>query len=462
MSNTTMDIVSVLKDYLRFPGISADPNAKQWILDSASYLAGLLEKAGAKSEIVPTAGNPVVVGRYNADRSDLPHIVIYGHYDVQPVDPLDLWKTPPFVPTEVDGKLYARGAADNRGPHAVSVVAFANLLARRPDLPLRVTFVFEGEEEIGSGSFPQFLRDHQAELSTGDFVLLSDTESPAADKIAITIGLRGIVGLELNLEGPNSDLHSGIHGGAVYNPLQALAEICASLHNPDGSVNVPGFYDGMLAPADWEREELKRLPTTEESYKQFLGVDALHSLPGYNGIEATRFAPTLEFNGMGGGYLGSGSKTIVPAKAFVKITCRLVPGMDPKATFEKVSSAIMARVPAGIRASITPMQGCPPYYVCPPNRPNTPADMNPTLAKAFDAAHTIISEQFGNPPIYTRDGGSIGIIEAFRQICGMNALMIGFFLPDSFIHAPNENVDIALLQKGVKTYEAILEQIAAK
>ena len=146
-----MDIVSVLKDYLRFPGISADPNAKQWILDSASYLAGLLEKAGAKSEIVPTAGNPVVVGRYNADRSDLPHIVIYGHYDVQPVDPLDLWKTPPFVPTEVDGKLYARGAADNRGPHAVSVVAFANLLARRPDLPLRVTFVFEGEEEIGSG-----------------------------------------------------------------------------------------------------------------------------------------------------------------------------------------------------------------------------------------------------------------------------------------------------------------------
>ena len=455
-----MEITEVVKKYIQFPGISANPDAKQAIADTCRFLAGLLEEAGARPEIVPTAGNPVVMGRYNAHRSDLPHIVIYGHYDVQPVDPLELWETPPFEPSIRNGKIFGRGTADNRGPHAVAIVAFANLLARQPNLPLRVTFVFEGEEEIGSGSFPQFLREHREELSSGDLVLLSDTESPAADKIAITIGLRGIVGLEVNLEGPNSDLHSGIHGGAVYNPLQALAEICASLHNADGSVNVPGFYDGMLAPADWEREELKRLPATEESYKQFLGVDALHCLPGYNGIEATRFAPTLEFNGLGGGYNGAGSKTIVPAKAFAKITCRLVPGMDPKSVLEKVSAAILARVPAGIRASITPMQGCPPYYVCPPHRPNTPADMNPTLAKAFDAAHAIITEQFGNPPVYTRDGGSIGIIEAFRQICGMNALMIGLFLPDSLIHAPNENVDISLLEKGVKTYEAIFEKIA--
>lgn len=457
-----MDITSVVKEYIRFPGISADPNAHQGIADTCTFLAKLLEQAGVPAEIVQTAGNPVVMGRYNANRSDLPHVVIYGHYDVQPVDPLELWETPPFEPCVRDGKIYGRGTADNRGPHAVSVVAFANLLKRRPDLPLRVTFVFEGEEEIGSGSFPQFLKDHREELSSGDFVLLSDTESPAADKIAITIGLRGIVGLELNLEGPNGDLHSGIHGGAVYNPLQALAEICASLHLPDGTVNVPGFYDGMLAPADWEREELKRLPQTDESYKKFLGVDALHSLPGYNGIEATRFAPTLEFNGMGGGYLGTGSKTIVPAKAFAKITCRLVPGMEPEAVFEKVAAAIRARVPAGIRASITRMQGCPPYYVCPPNRPNSDPTMNPALARAFDAAHAIITQEFGNAPIYTRDGGSIGIIEAFRKICGMNSLMIGLFLPDSCIHAPNENVDISLLEKGVKTYEAIFEKIAEK
>lgn len=456
-----MEITDVVKKYIQFPGISADPAAKQGIADTCNFLADLLNQAGASAEIVPTAGNPVVMGRYNAARTDLPHVVIYGHYDVQPVDPLELWETPPFEACIRDGKIFGRGTADNRGPHAVAVVAFAKLLARRPNLPLRVTFVFEGEEEIGSGSFPQFLREHKEELSSGDFVLLSDTESPAADKIAITIGLRGIVGLELNLEGPNSDLHSGIHGGAVYNPLQALAEICASLHNADGSVNVPGFYDGMLAPADWEREELKRLPQTDENYKKFLGVDALHALPGYNGIEATRFAPTLEFNGMGGGYAGNGSKTIIPAKAFAKITCRLVPGMNPSDVFEKVAATIRERVPAGIRASITRMQDCPPYYVCPPNRPNTPSDMNPALAKAFEAAHEIISEQFGNAPIYTRDGGSIGIIEAFRQICGMNALMIGLFLPDSLIHAPNENVDISLLEKGVKTYEAIFEKIAA-
>lgn len=456
-----MEITDVLKKYIRFPGISADPNAGQGIADTCDFLVALLNEAGASAEIVPTAGNPVVMGRYNASRTDLPHIVIYGHYDVQPVDPIELWETPPFEPSIRDGKIFGRGTADNRGPHAVSIVAFAHLLSRRPDLPLRVTFVFEGEEEIGSGSFPQFLREHQEELSTGDLVLLSDTESPAADKIAITIGLRGIVGLEINLEGPTHDLHSGIHGGAVYNPLQALAEICASLHNADGSVNVPGFYDGMQAPADWEREELTRLPATEASYKKFLGVDALHCLPGYNGIEATRFAPTLEFNGMGGGYSGSGSKTIIPAKAFAKITCRLVPGMGPKDIFEKVSSAVLSRVPAGIRASVTPMQGCPPYYVCPPNRPNTPEAMNPVLAKAFEAAHAVISEQFGNPPIYTRDGGSIGIIESFRQICGINALMIGLFLPDSLIHAPNENADISLLEKGVKTYEAIFEKIAS-
>ena len=457
-----MNIVDVVKDYIRFPGISADPNARQGIADTCGFLAALLEKAGARAEIVPTAGNPVVVGRVNAGRADLPHVVVYGHYDVQPVDPLELWETPPFEPRVRDGKIFGRGAADNRGPHAVSVVAIANLLARRPDLPLRVTFVFEGEEEIGSGSFPQFLREHAAELSEADFVLLSDTESPAADKIAITIGLRGVVGLELRLEGPNADLHSGIYGGAVYNPLQALAEICASLHNPDGSVNVPGFYDGMRPPADWEREELKRLPQTDETLKAFLGVDALHCLPGYDGAEAVRFAPTLEFNGMGGGYLGEGSKTIVPAGAFAKITCRLVPGMDPADVFEKVAAAIRARVPAGVRASIERMQSCPPYYVCPPNRPNSDPEMNPALARAFEAAHAVVTKLFGNPPIYTRDGGSIGIIEAFRKICGLNALMIGLFLPDSRIHSPNENADVALLEKGVKTYESIYEKIAAR
>ncbi len=455
-----MDVKSVLDKYLRFPGISADPSASPGIVASANFLAELLNKAGAKSQIVKTAGNPIVIGRFNETRGDLPHVVVYGHYDVQPVDPVELWKTPPFTPTFKDGKIFARGSADNRGPHSAAIVAFANLLARHPDLPLRVTFTIEGEEEIGSGSFPQFLREHKEELSSGDIVLLSDTESPSTDLIAITIGLRGVAGLEVEFEGPNCDLHSGIFGGAVYNPLQALTEVCASLHNPDGSVNVPGFYDAVTEPAEWERAELARLPQTDESLKKFVNVEALHCLPGYSGIEATRFAPTLEFNGIGGGYQGVGSKTIVPAKAFAKITCRLVPEMSPDDIFEKVSAAIKARVPAGIRAKITKMQSNPPYYVCPPGRPNTPAEMNRSLAAAFTAAHEIISEQFGKPPIYSRDGGSIGIIEDFRKICGLDSLMIGLFLPDSKIHSPNENIDVAFLEKGVKIYEAIFERIA--
>jgi len=455
-----VNIIDVVKEYVKFPSISADPAFAGGVKKTYEFLAALLDKAGAKPEIVPTSGNPVVVGRFNADKKAFPHIVVYGHYDVQPVDPLELWETPPFEPTVKGGKIFGRGTADNKGPHAVSIVALANLLARHPDLPLRVTFVFEGEEEIGSTHFREFLYAHAEELSEGDFVLLSDTSSPSENEIAITIGLRGMMGLEVNVDGPNSDLHSGLHGGAVMNPLQALMEVCASLHNADGTVNVPGFYDGVQEPAAWEREEFARFPQSEDDYKKFLDVDALYHVPGYKPLECARFMPTLEFNGIGGGYQGSGSKTIVPAKAFAKITCRLVPGQDPADIREKVSSAILSRMPAGVRVKLTPMQGNPAYFICPPNRPNTPADMNPALARAFDAAEKIIEEKFGNAPIYTREGGSIGIIEDFRRVTGMDSLMIGFFTADSRIHAPNENADISMLEKGVATYEAIFEACA--
>lgn len=455
-----MNIVEVLKNYAKFPGISADPDCAGGIKDTYEFLAKLLDAAGAPAEIVPTSGNPVVVGRFNASRTDLPHIVVYGHYDVQPVDPVSLWKTPPFEPTVRGRRIFGRGTADNRGPHAVSIVALANLRERRPDLPLRITFVFEGEEEIGSTHFGEFLAAHKAELSTGDFLLLSDTSSPSADEVAITIGLRGIVGLEVRLFGPNSDLHSGLHGGAVVNPVQALTEICASLHAADGSVNVPGFYDGVQFPAQWERDEFARFPQSEAEYKAFLGVGALYRQPNFTPLESARFAPTLEFNGIGGGYQGAGSKTIVPAEAFAKITCRLVPGQNPDDILKKVSDAILARVPAGTRAEIIPMQRCPAYFVCPPNRPNSSKNMNPALARAFGAAEKIITEKFGAPPIYTREGGSIGIVEDFRRETGMDALMIGFFTADSKIHAPNESADIPMLEKGVETYAAIYESCA--
>lgn len=457
-----MNIVEVVKEYVRFPSVSADPAFADGVRGTYEFLAKLLREAGAEPEIVPTSGNPVVVGRFNADKKAFPHVVVYGHYDVQPVDPLELWETPPFEPVVRGGRIFGRGTADNKGPHAVSVVALANLLARRPDLPLRVTFVFEGEEEIGSTHFREFLDARGNELSEGDFVLLSDTSSPSADTVAITIGLRGMVGMELTVFGPNGDLHSGLHGGAVVNPLQALMEVCASLHDADGLVAVPGFYDGVLPPAQWERDAFARFPQSEEEYKKFLGVPALYRQPGYTPLECARFAPTLEFNGVGGGYQGAGSKTIVPAKAFAKITCRLVPGQDPDDIRRKVSETILARMPAGVRAELTPMQGNPAYFVCPPNRPNTPADMNPALARAFAAAEKIITEKFGNAPLYVREGGSIGIIEDFRKVTGMDSLMIGLFTADSKIHAPNESADISMLEKGVATYEAIFESCAER
>ncbi len=454
-----MDPIKTISDYTRFPSISTDPAYKDGMTGARDFAAKLLTDAGLAVEIVQTPLHPIILGRRTGPAA-WPHVVIYGHYDVQPADPLEQWKTPPFEPAVRDGKIFARGAADNKGPHAVSILALAKLLKRRPDLPLRITFLLEGEEEIGSPSFPAFLEKHKAELSEADFVLLSDTGSPSSSQIVITTGLRGIIGLEIRIAGPQTDLHSGLHGGAVYNPIQALCEICASLHKPDGSVNVPGFYDGVATPEQWESDELKKFPLDEAGYKKFLGVDALYSQPGYTPIEATRYGPTLEFNGIGGGYQGEGSKTVIPSKVFAKLTCRLVPGQDADAIIQKVSDAIRARVPAGVKCEIKVKQGNNAYCVCPPGKPNTPADQNPVLARAFEAAGEAIEKAFGARPLFLREGGSVPIIGDIKRVTGLDSLMIGLFTPDSNLHAPNENLEIAMIERGMAAYELLLEKIA--
>ncbi|MDR2844562.1 MAG: M20/M25/M40 family metallo-hydrolase, partial [Puniceicoccales bacterium] len=360
-----MDAIRVISDYVRFPSVSTDAAFAKGMAGARDFAAKLLADAGLAVEVVPTPLHPIVLGRRTGPAS-WPHVVLYGHYDVQPAEPLDLWTTPAFEPQVRNGRLYGRGAADNKGPHTVGILALSELLKRRPDLPLRITFLLEGEEEIGSPSFGGFLEKYRAELSGADFVMLSDTGSPDANQIVITTGLRGIAGMEIALTGPQMDLHSGLHGGAVYNTIQALTEICASLHNADGSVNVPGFYDGVRAPEQWEREELKKFPLTEPSYREFLGVDTLYSQPGYTPIEATRYGPTLEFNGIGGGYQGEGSKTVIPSKAFAKITCRLVSGQDAMDIVRKVTAAVQARAPQGVKAEVKVRQGNNAYHVCPP------------------------------------------------------------------------------------------------
>jgi len=342
------DPVEKLKEFIRFPSVSTDPKFGEGMRGAQKFVSDLLGSMGFKVEVVKTDVHPIILASRGGDPK-WPHVVIYGHYDVQPADPLNLWKTPPFEPTIIGNRIYGRGAADNKGPLMTNIAAVARVLEENPSLALRITFLIEGEEEMGSPSFPAFLETHAERLREADFVYLSDTALPNEKQVVITCGLRGLALLDLHVTGARVDLHSGLHGGVLMNPIQALAEICASLHAPDGRVNVPGFYDGVLPVEPWERTELSKLQGDGNAYMDFLGIDAFYTVPGFSPFEAVRFQPTLEFNGIGGGYQGEGTKTVIPSKAFVKISCRLVPNQKPDRIKELVMEAIRARAPKGVK-----------------------------------------------------------------------------------------------------------------
>jgi acetylornithine deacetylase/succinyl-diaminopimelate desuccinylase-like protein len=422
-------------------------------------LLKLFAEMKLETEIVKTPRHPVVIARRTGPE-EWPHIIIYGHYDVQPPDPLDLWDSPAFEPTMRGTRLYGRGVADNKGPMMVHIAAAAQLLQENPDLPLRLTFLIEGEEEIGSPSLPMILESH-AESLKGDFIMLSDTLNPTDDQVAITTGLRGMVTLELEVSGPKSDLHSGMYGGAIYNPLQALVELCASLHDADGRINVPGFYDNIIAPEDWEKAELAKLPVDDAGLKEWAGVPGLRSPGQETGMEAIRFEPTLEFNGIGGGYQGKGDKTIIPSRGFVKISCRLVANQDPDDIRDKVIAALKERCPKEVRLIIKEGHDGPTYLVTPPGKPNTPARQNPHLARAFKACDAAVAEVFGKPPLYLREGGSIPIIGVMHNTLGTDCLMLGMGTSENNLHAPNESFDLTLLDKGIAVSKAVLNEVAA-
>lgn len=453
------DPIQTLKEYIQFASVSTDPAYAEGMSGAREYAINLLKGLGFEVEVVETDLHPILL----ADRignPDWPHIVMYGHYDVQPADPFELWTSGAFEPEIRDGRLYGRGAADNKGPTIVHMAALSRVLAEYPDLPLNITYVIEGEEEIGSPSMSKFFDAYAERLSQADFMLVSDTGSPNTEQIVITTALRGLVDLEIQLRGAKVDLHSGIHGGAVYNPLQALMEICASLHNPDGSVNVPGFYDGVLPIHDWERAELARYPETESSYKELLDVPAFYPANGLTPLEAVRFGPTLEFNGIGGGYQGQGSKTVIPSEAFAKITCRLVSNQDPIHVQEALIAAIKARCPEGVQLSVRTGGYAEAYLVVPPGRPNTPEDQPESLAKAFASADRAIESTFGSAPIYLREGGSIPVIADFNKRAGLDALMIGLFTPLDNLHAPDEGFDLQLMERAIGAFEDIFKGIA--
>ena len=452
------DPVEKLKEYVRQGSVSADPQFKAGMEGAQKFLTGLLTGIGFKVELVPTALHPVLLAK-RGDNPSWPHVIIYGHYDVQPPDPLDKWDTPPFEPTIKGERIYGRGTADNKGPLLVHITAVARLLEKNPNLPLRLTFVVEGEEEIGSKNFKSFLKENKEKLR-GDFIYMSDNGILSPDQMIITVGLRGMLAFEVELTGPSSDLHSGMHGGVLMNPLQALAELCASLHTPDGKVNIPGFYDSVVQPEPWEREQLAKVGLKEQDYAAFLGIKEFHTPPGYTPFEAIRFLPTLEFNGFTGGYQGEGTKTVIPSKARVKITCRLVPNQTPDNTKDLVFNAIKARCPKGVTMKITPQHNATPYVVIPPDRSNTPKNQSPALAKCFRAVDKAAAEVWGKPPIYLREGGSVGLLADLKEVLGLDAVMMGLFLPEDNLHAPNESFHLGVMMRGIETSERVLAELA--
>ena len=371
------DPIEKLKEFIRYPSVSTDPAFKVGMQGSQQFVADLLGSMGFRIEVVPTDIHPIVLAFRDGDPS-WPHVVIYGHYDVQPADPVALWKTSPFEPTIIGNRIYGRGAADNKGPLMTNIAAVAQLLEENPKLPLRITFLVEGEEEMGSPSFPKFLETHASVLRKADFVYLSDTALPNAEQVVITCGLRGLALFDVWVTGAKGDLHSGLHGGVLRNPIQALAEILSTLHTPEGAVNVPGFYDGVLPVEPWEKDELVKLKPDAQQYLDILGIDTFYTTPGYTPFEAVRFQPTLEFNGIGGGYQGEGTKTVIPSKAFAKISCRLVPNQEPEHIKELVRSTIRARAPAGATPRRTsrrswPRPSGPPRRRSPPSGASRPS-----------------------------------------------------------------------------------------
>jgi len=454
------DPVEQLKEFVRHPSVSTDSKYREGMRGAQEFVSGLLRSLGFAVEVVKTNLHPIILAQRVGDPA-WPHVIIYGHYDVQPPDPLSLWRTPPFEPTERDGRLWGRGTADNKGPLMVHLTAVGRLLEKHPDLPLRITFVIEGEEETGSPSFLPFLQAYKDRLKA-DLVFLSDTGIPREDQVVITCGLRGLVLFDIEVTGARTDLHSGLHGGVLRNPIQALAELCATLHTPDGRVNIPGFYDDVLDVEPWERDELLRLGTREDEYREFLGIPAFHAPPGYTPFEAVRFLPTLEFNGIGGGYQGEGSKTVIPSKAFVKISCRLVPNQTPEKIRPLLYAALRARMPADVTFRIIDQHDAIPYIVVPPSRSNTPANQPALLARAFRAVDTAVTAVFGRAPLYLREGGSIPIIADIKRVLGLDSVLLGLFLPEDNLHAPNESFNLRVMQKGTAVSERVLAALAGR
>jgi len=429
-------LLDELFDLLRFPSVSADPQYKPHVLKTAEFVAQKLVEAGAeKVEVCQTAGYPIVYGEKIIDSSK-PTVLVYGHYDVQPPDPLELWKTPPFEPTVRDGKIYARGACDDKGQFYMHVKAF-ELMIQTSTLPCNIKFMIEGEEEVGSDNLGTFVKQNKERLKA-DVVLISDTSMISMENPSLETGLRGLSYLEVEVTGPNRDLHSGVYGGAVGNPITTLAKMIASMHDENNHITIPGFYDKVIPLTTEEKAALNSAPYDEDEYKKDLGIAEVWGEKGYSTLERTGTRPTLELNGIWGGYIGEGAKTVLPSKAHAKISMRLVPNQSSHEITELFTKHFEKIAPPYVTVKVTPHHGGEPV-------------VTPTDSIAYKAAQKAISESFGKEPIPTRGGGSIPIVALFEAELGIKTVLMGFGLDSDALHSPNEKYDIYNYYKGIET-----------
>jgi acetylornithine deacetylase/succinyl-diaminopimelate desuccinylase-like protein len=428
--------LSELLELLRIPSISARSEHKGDMVKCAEAVKQRLLDAGAdRADIYPTAGHPAVYAEKIIDRNK-PTVLVYGHYDVQPADPLELWKSGPFEPVIKDGKIFARGACDDKGQVYMHVKAL-EIMTKTNSLPVNIKFIIEGEEEVGSPNLAKFVKENK-ELLKADVVLISDTSMISLENPSMDIGVRGLSYIEVEVTGPNRDLHSGVYGGAVANPATILAKMIASCHDENNRITIPGFYDDVVEPSKSERKLLAKAPFDKDEYKTDLGIKKLWGEKGYTTTERTGIRPTLEVNGIWGGYTGEGAKTVLPAKAFAKISARLVPDQSSADISKKLIAYFEKIAPESVTVKATEHHGGEPY-------------MTPLDSPAYKAAAKAIKTTLGKDPVPMRGGGSIPICALFEDILGIKIIFLGFGLDSDNLHSPNEKFDIANFYKGIET-----------
>jgi acetylornithine deacetylase/succinyl-diaminopimelate desuccinylase-like protein len=435
-----------LKDYIRIPSISTDPAYRDDIRRASEFLLGKMREAGLTAERIETAGHPLVYGEWMGAPGK-PTVLFYGHYDVQPVDPVDLWRHPPFEPTVEGDKLVARGSTDDKGQSYTHLKAVAAMLKERGKLPVNVKFIVEGEEEAGGQAIEEYVRKDAGNRLKADAVVISDTSLYAPGQPSLIYGLKGLAYMEIKVTGPNRDLHSGTFGGAVTNPLNALCQIVAKLRDEKtGKVLIPGFYDDVRPLEDWERKEFGALPFDENAYRTELGVPELFGEEGYSTRERTWARPTCDVNGIFGGYMGKGAKTVLPSWGGAKVSMRLVPDQEPKKIAKLFEDYVRSIAPKGVTVEVESLHGADPVVV-------------EAKGPIVDAAMDAMEEVWGARPVRIREGGSIPIVATFASVLNAPVLLLGFGLNDDGLHSPNEKFNISHFYNGIRSVARLLDRL---